>query len=564
MEITFFVSSIHFKEDIMKSVASLLVHQLKEFGISHVFGIPGKAISPLVLEADRQGLQYVLCRHEAGAGFASAGFALGSGKFGVALGTSGPGGTNMLTAAGQAKAFNLPVMFITGHPSIGKTGRALGQDSSIFGTDLVKMFEPVTLFSACVERGDLFPLYFRHALEKMYGSSKGPVHLSLPYDVSMEKITPFELDKPHQSVLVSPEINRILPMIARAKSPAILLGKGVHASQAYEEVLALAKTWNIPVMTTPGGKGSFPTNNPLSLGGFGLAASEEAYKFLRHGCDLMIILGTKLSDMSLAGVTMGMYPKEIIQFDCDPTFVGKSLPVPTIAVIGDLRANLQELLRTAQINPSRIPFITCVKKNTDSQEVLKPSPFISTSHTMKILRKCLPEDAMVISDDGSHAFYGVKYFEILKAGTFYFDDVFGAMGHAIGMAIGAKIAQPNRHVLCITGDGCLMMQGTEISTAVCNKISAIFLVINNGRLDMVEKAMKFGADRVVGAIYEVPLNATQFGQSLGATSFCCHKEEEIEAALMFALTHDGPTVIEVVVDPNEIPPTLSREKTATY
>ena len=196
-----FITQHSFEGEEMKSVASLLLEHLKAFGVSHIFGIPGKAISPIVLEADRQGLQYVLCRHEAGAGFASAGFALGSGKIGVALGTSGPGGTNMLTAAGQAKAFNLPVIFITGQPSIGKTGRGLGQDSSIFGTDLVKMFEPVTLFSARVERSDLFPIYFQHALEKMYGSSKGPVHLSLPFDVSMEKINTFTLDIPKNSIL---------------------------------------------------------------------------------------------------------------------------------------------------------------------------------------------------------------------------------------------------------------------------------------------------------------------------------------------------------------------------
>jgi len=554
-----FITQHSFEGEEMKSVASLLLEHLKAFGVSHIFGIPGKAISPIVLEADRQGLQYVLCRHEAGAGFASAGFALGSGKIGVALGTSGPGGTNMLTAAGQAKAFNLPVIFITGQPSIGKTGRSLGQDSSIFGTDLVKMFEPVTLFSARVERSDLFPIYFQHALEKMYGSSKGPVHLSLPFDVSMEKINTFTLDIPKNSILLSPEIDRILSLIEKAKCPVLVIGKGVHASQAYEEVLSLAEKAHIPVMTTPGGKGSFPTNHPLSLGGFGLAASEEAYDCLRKGCDLMITLGTKLSDMSLAGVTVDMYPQQMIQFDCDPTFIGKSLPVPTLAVVGDLKANLRELLSRLPLFSDRA-LIAGAKREIATLKVKKESKLISTAHTIKILRKCLPEDTIVISDDGSHAFYGVKYFEVVKPGTFYFDDVFGAMGHAIGMAIGVKIAQPQRNVVCITGDGCLMMQGTEISTAVCNKVPAIFVVINNGRLDMVEKAMKFGGDRVVGAIYEVPLHAAKFSQSLGAASFRCHKEEEIETALIFALQHDGPTVIEVIVDPDEIPPTLSREK----
>ncbi|WP_338130726.1 thiamine pyrophosphate-binding protein [Cohnella ginsengisoli] len=139
-----------------KRVYTLLVEHFKNWGITHVFGIPGKSISPLMLELERYGIEYVLGRHEAGSGFEASGYALAKKTMGIAIGTSGPGGTNLITAAGQAKEFQVPVLFITGQPSMQETGRALSQDSSQFGADLVKMFEPVTLFSARIERGGIF------------------------------------------------------------------------------------------------------------------------------------------------------------------------------------------------------------------------------------------------------------------------------------------------------------------------------------------------------------------------------------------------------------------------
>src|SRR5690606_24513089 len=136
----------------MKKISEILAIHFKKWGIHHIFGIPGKPVTPLIVDCHSNGIEFVLSKHESGAGFQAAGYALMNNSLAVAIGTSGPGGTNLLTSAGQAKASHLPVLFITGHPSIKDTGKALGQDSTIFGTDLVKMFEPVTKFSARVER----------------------------------------------------------------------------------------------------------------------------------------------------------------------------------------------------------------------------------------------------------------------------------------------------------------------------------------------------------------------------------------------------------------------------
>lgn len=541
----------------MKRLSQVLSSNFKKWGIHHVFGIPGKSISPLMLDLESEGIEFVLTRHEAGAGFAAAGYALGNRNLGIALGTSGPGGTNMLTAAGQAKAYNLPILFITGQPSAADSGKALGQDSSLFGTDLVKMFEPVTLFSARVERPDQVPMYLQHALEKAWAGVRGPVHLCIPFDVLMAQVEPFTIDLPeHIPHMISPNLEDAISILNAAAKPVLFLGKGVVASEAYQEVQTLAEHWNIPVITTPGGKGVFPTHHPLCLGNFGLGGTSEAFDYLNSGVDLIIAIGTKLSDMTLSGFTNNMMPEKVIHFDYEATFIAKALPVPTCVILGDARANLKKLLEIAHAERRLYEAAA-----TMEQQVVLEQPtatMLSAVDAVKALRSALPADAMLFGDDGSHTFYAIRHYDIYEPGTFHFDDVFGAMGHAIGYTIGAKAALPDRTIVCLTGDGCTMMHGMEISTAVNHKIPAIFVVLNNGRLDMVDKGMSYNTGRSVGAVFQVPLDVTMFANSMGAKGICCRTVDDVKLAVSTAVHSEVPTVIEILVDPLEIPPILSR------
>lgn len=541
----------------MATVASMLTKHLKKWEVTHVFGVPGKAVTPLIVELDNQGIQYVLSKFEGGAGFEATGFALASQTLGVAIGTSGPGGTNMITSAAQAKASHAPVLFITGHPAVKANGTALGQDASSFGTDIVRLFEPVTKFSRAVERGDMFPVYLRHAIEKAFTGIKGPVHLNIPADVLMEEIEPFEVSLPYivQPMLAS-NLNEVVSLLDQAKKPLLFLGKGVHSARAYREVQEFAERWNIPVMTTPSGKGTFSTNHYLSLGGFGLGGSYEADNYLKQDVDVMVVMGTRLSDMTLAGLTHEMHPKKIIHFDMDVTFIGKTIPVPTIPVLGDLRANLERILeltsnRTSKNGPS-------VSKLGPNPDYYYSEPYISSGMAIKTIQSRLPEESLIFGDCGSHTFFAIRDLEIYQPGTFIFDSYFGAMGHSIGYSIGAKAARPDLPVVCLTGDGCLLMHGTEISTAVNYNFPVIFVVLNNRCLDMVDKGMAAHLGKAVGTSYDIPVNGALFAESLGARGFRCFTVEEIHNALDFALQTNGSTVIEVMVDPHEIPPTMKR------
>ncbi|NEW09489.1 thiamine pyrophosphate-binding protein [Paenibacillus sp. SYP-B3998] len=540
-----------------KRVYTILVEHFKNWGIDHVFGIPGKSISPLMLELDNFGIEYVLGRHETGSGFEASGYALARKTIGIAIGTSGPGGTNLITAAGQAKEFQLPVLFITGQPSMQETGRALSQDSSQFGTDLVKMFEPVTLFSARIERGDLLPLYLKHALEKAYVGERGPVHLCIPFDVLMEEVEPFYLPLPDNiSPAVSPDIGKAITLLNEAKKPVLFLGKGAVISEVYSELRIIAEHWGIPVVTTPGGKGAIPTKHPLNLGGYGLGGSKAATEYMKSGIDLMIVVGSKLCDMSLSGFTADMQPGKVLQFEYDLTFAGKTIQAPTQVILGDIRYNLAQLVQISGASAKDH------ERLIDNEQVAAASTaaagLMSAGKAFRALRDVLPKDAIVFGDAGSHSFHAVQNFEIIEPGTFYLDEVFIAMGAAIGYSIGAQIANPNRPIVCVTGDGCIMMHGTEISTAVNHGASVIFFVLNNGRLDMVDKGMSYNTGRSVGAVYEKPLDVSLFAQSMGAIAYRCHEADEIKSAVQAALQSNATTVIEVMVDPLEIPPILTR------
>jgi acetolactate synthase-1/2/3 large subunit len=540
----------------LKSIASILVSHFKAWGINHVFGIPGRPIAALIMELDKQNLEFILNKHEGGCGYAASGYAMMNKKLGVAIATAGPGGTNLLTSAGQAKASHLPVLFITGQQPMKDAGKALGQDSTLFGTDLVKLFEPVTKFSIRVERADQFQLYFQHALEKANSGVKGPVHLSIASDILNEQIEEFKLDFPNYAAgLVSTRLDEFMDKLDTAKKAVILSGKGVHSSMAYDEVKKVAELWNIPVMTTPGGKGTFLENHPLSLGALGLGGTERACRFVKEGIDLMIVIGSKLTDMSLVDISSENYPKEVIHMDYDPTFIGKSLTSKTLPILGDIKMNLEFLLSKVS-NREKKEFVLLDEKCEVSRE--NSGSHISATNAIKIIRQELSDDSIIFGDDGSHTFYAIKHFNIRKTGTFFFDDVFGAMGHAIGYSIGAQLASVNSRVICLTGDGCTFMHGTEMSTAANYNIPVTFIIFNNGRLDMPDKAMMHTIGRAVGTIYKLPLDGEKFGQAMGIKSFKCFNQFELKKALKASRLHNETIVIEVMVDPYEIPPTIKR------
>lgn len=541
----------------MPSVSSVLVKHLSKWGVSHVFGIPGKPVTPLVLEMDNVGISFVLSKHEEGAGLAAAGYALARNTLGVALSTAGPGGINMLTAAGQALYTNVPVLFLTGSPPIRDIGKVLGQDSTMFGTDLVKMFESVTKFSARVERGEMLRSYLAHAMEHAFTGVKGPVHLNIPADVLLEQIDDFELTLPDAyPTTIASNLDHVATLLAEAKRPLLFIGGALHALDAYKEIEAFAQKWALPVTTTPGGKGVFLSNHPLHLGPYGLGGNDLSEAYLREGVDLLIVVGSQLSDLEIPGFAPSIYPKHIIHFDHEPRFIGKAVSVATTPVLGNIRSNLRALLSFADITvpPRHMPDTF----DMEDSPVSVSGELLRGKQVMEILREELPEDTLVYGDAGSHSFYAIKYFDIKVPGTFYFEEVYATMGRAIGYAVGAKFGAPHRTVACLTGDGCMFMNGTEVSTSVNHDAPVLFLVANNQCIDMVDKGMERHLGRAVGTTYKAPLDGAKFGEALGARGYRCTTAEELRHAIQDAIRSNQTSVIDIIMDPKEIPPTMKR------
>ncbi|MCU4864137.1 thiamine pyrophosphate-binding protein [Bacillus cereus] len=536
------------------NVSEFIIKTIKDLGIDHIFGIPGKSIYPLLIATDTMNLNFILTRHEAGAGFAATGYTLLNNKLGVALGTSGPGGTNMLTAAGQANALSAPVLFITGHPSAKNTGKSYAQDSSNFGTDLVPMFKSVTKFSASIYNLDQVPNFLYHAIHEALTPPFGPVHLNIPCDILSEEINtipPFSLNI---DIPTSSNIPLAINYLKDAKRPLLLAGKGTHSTKAYTELEQFSERFNIPVATTPGGKGTFSSSHPLSLGAYGLGGNNLTQEYMESGIDLLVVIGTKLTDMSLPNLQPQYYPQQVIQFDWNPSIVGKSLPVPTLPVIGDIKQNLTTLLKQA---PPKSP-------STPSLQKKYPHPQIdlnkwSASLAIKTIQESIGDDTIIFGDCGSHSYYAIENYLLKKTGTFFFDDVFAAMGNALPFAIGAKLAAPKKNIVCLTGDGCMMMHGMEISTAVNAGIDILIIIFNNEQLDMVDKGMQLGYGKAVGSKYEKGAHFAKLAHSLGALSSRCDNPADLKAALnQFVPPMKCPRVIEVMIPKDEIQSSLKK------
>lgn len=538
----------------MRTVADYLAEALRNLGVTHVFGIIGKSICPAVLKMVDYGLEFIPGRHESSSGFAASGYALQTGKLGVAFATSGPGGTNLLTAAAHAKANNLPVLFITGHQSIQELGLPQCQDSSSYLADLAEMFRPATLFSKLVERGDHFSTILNHALSIALGPNKGPVHLCLPFDVQTEQLADFRVVIPEPEPLISvSNLNHVLPLLQQSSHPLIIAGKGVSRARAHDELLHLAEHFNIPVITSPGGKGAIAWDHPLYHGPCGVGGFPHADELLNQS-DLYIVLGSRLSDMTICNLKPENHPAQLIQFDTDPAFVGKILHAPTLHITGDLKDNLQFLLSTLTEQPVLPKDTTTINYTVPLPDL----PNLSLASVLEEMSEWLPYDHKLFVDDGSHGFHAVQRYKVKKPGSFVFDAYFACMGNAIGMAIGAKTAAPEETIVCITGDGCFMMLGTEINTAVCNNLPVIFIVVNNKQLDMALKGMEKTTGRIDGTLYEVPLDAAKFAESLGAVAYRAETRDEFASALQAAQELNQVTVIELLTDRDEIPPTAHR------
>ena len=554
------------------TTAALLLKYLHEEGVEYIFGVPGTTMVPIFAALNKQtAIKPILSKHEEGAAFMADGYARVSGTLGVCYATSGPGVTNLITGVATAYMDSVPLLVITGQVATSIYGKGTYQDSTKGGVDSVAMLDPITKLSTMIlskyKVGDTFREAFRTAMT----GKQGPVHISYPKDIMDQEVE--DTVVPSKLYRVRPEyFDRKLVIeaarkLVRAKRPVILVGSGVVSSGATSQVIELAEMLNIPVATTPKAKGAFPETHDLSLGILGLAGTPAAEEYImgEPHPDVLFVIGSSLNQMTTFSWDPNIKPTDcLIHINIDPTEIGKNYPVH-IGLVGDCATILDEIsfriLREAQEHDPKtersITDIQNFKKQAgifrDEAKMYLDTIPMKPQAMMRELQEIIPQDAIVFFDMGNHICWGLHY---LKFNQPNFISPFGllTMGYATAAAIGGKLAAPERPVISIVGDGCFLMNGMEVATAVSHDIPVVWIVQNNAKLGLVHELQKFTlGERTVSTTFK-PIDCAKIAEGLGAQGFRVEKVGELSKILPIALESKKPTVIDCVIDPDEVPP----------
>ncbi|MBI4397098.1 MAG: thiamine pyrophosphate-binding protein [Elusimicrobia bacterium] len=564
------------------TAVQLLLRYLEAEGVGHIFGIPGGPLMPLY-EAifDFGKIRPILAKHEEGAAFMADGYSRVGGRLGVCCTTTGPGATNALTGIACAYRDSVPILILTAQIATAAFGKGAAQESSPLGIDIVDLYKTVSKASVMLVSPEKMGDMIRHLLRTGLTGRPGPIHLSLPADM-MKRFVPGEIRTPSQyrpqtEIFDRKSVKESAKLLLRAKRPAILAGYGVHLSKAYQELRTLAERLKLPVATTPKAKGVFPEDHILSVGVFGLAGSPQADAvLLSEETDLLLTIGTSLGEASThAWDPRLIQGKSLLQIDVDPREIGKNYPV-NVGLVGDARQVLLELnfqverdarwLENAMDHGERLAALRALKaihpRFAERKSLLDESVPLKPQRVIYEMRRALPDNAILFVDIGNVMAWALHYFTVREPGTFFLNMGFGSMGHGMAAAIGGKLAAPERPVVALVGDGAFAMNGMEVHTAVENDIPVIWVVQNNGGHGMVHvgETIQFKG-KFNTSLFKHPLDVAKIGEAMGALAIRVERPGELEEAIKKALEAERPTVIDVIVDPEAIPPTAIRIET---
>jgi acetolactate synthase I/II/III large subunit len=540
-------------------------------GLSHVFLVPGGLLDPfLPALAGQDAVLPVVAAHEGGAAYMADGYARASGRFGACLAIGGPGITNMATAVAAACTDQSPLMVISGQVPSDWEGRGGFQDSSPATLNDVVLFQDLAKSSLIVENPHLISHHLRASFLKMLTSPQGPVHLSLPLNLQGAEVHQSwdRLDDSvyHPRFVDLPALERLWRILlpAGGDPPArivALAGAGVEKSAAAGELQAFAERFAIPVATTLRAKGVFPEDHPLSLGVFGYAGHRHAIETLVSGdVEVLLVLGSGLSQRDTLFWDRKMLPRRaLVHVDLDPKVIGRTWHTEA-PLVGDCGEVLRRLMATdprrleglAATNEARRAWLQDIRaagpRHYDEDHTASEAVPLHPARVLRDLRRVMPRETVLVVDSGAHRAFCGHYWEAYEPRTYLSATNLGPMGWAIPAGIGAKLARPERPLVVVTGDGCMLMHGMEIQTAARYGVPVIFLVINNSALGNVWlRAKQEGPGSA--ALAELPTHDwAGFARSLGLQAATVTVPAELEPALQAALAAKAPYLVDVRCD----------------
>ena len=541
------------------TVADLIVDRLIAWGIDTIFGFPGDGIDGLfeALRTRQKHIAFIQVRHEEAAAFAACGYAKYTGRLGVCLATSGPGGIHLLNGLYDAKCDGQPVLAITGHTFHDLIGMHYQQD-----VDLDKLFMDVAAFNQRI----MGPAHANNVVDEAIKTAlarRTVVHITVPKDI--QKWTADDVPRSGANVAkhsadlyatvnaVPPDtvLQRAATMINDGSKVAILAGRGCLGAR--DEVLELSEKVGGPIIKALLGKAVVPDDSPYTTGGIGLLGTAPSQDALAE-CDTLIIAGSGFPYMEF-------YPKpgqaKGIQIDVDPARIGLRYDVD-IGLVGDCRTVLRALLPMIDSKPKQHFLKAAQDRMKDWRGLMKErgtrgdmpmKPQVVTYE----LNKLLDDDAIVSADSGTIATWSARYIDIRDRMQFSLSGSLATMANGLPYSIGAAVAYPKRQVVCIVGDGGFTMLMGELATLVKYDLRVKVIIIKNNALGMIKwEQMVLEGNPEFGVELQ-PIDFEMYAKACGAGGFTIEKPNDAEQTLKAALDHPGPAVVQAVVDPNEPP-----------
>lgn len=542
-----------------KSGADILWECLVREGVEVVFGLPGGAIMPTYDVMLNYPIHHVLVRHEQGAAHMADGYARASGKVGVAVATSGPGATNLVTGIATAMMDSSPVVFITGQVHAHLIGGDAFQEVDMTGITL-----PITKHNYLITRADEVAQAVREAFYIARSGRPGPVLIDFCKNAQVEKA---EFEYP-DDVLISkvslpgykpPEhapkadLQRAIELIEKAERPVILAGHGVLMSNAMEELSMLAVKTHSPVAMTLLGLGAFPASHPLSLGMMGMHG--EAYCNLAiHNSDLILALGMRFDDRVTGNLRNYAPNARKIHVEIDPSEVHKNVAVD-VPLVGNLKSVLRDLIPMVDEYDHEAWLAQIGDWRSESQERdILSWPDDGKLYTAKVIRdlwEATAGDAIVSTGVGQHQMWTAQYYNFDKPYRLITSGGAGTMGFGLPSAIGAWFAHKDRDVWVVDGDGSFQMTQSELSTAIQEGANVKICIMNNHFLGMVRQWQEFFFEsRYSGTPLRGP-DFTKIAEAHSIPARCVLKPEDVQPALAFAHQTQGPVLIEFQVEREE-------------
>ncbi len=530
--------------------SQIVIECLKEQGVDTVFGYPGGAILNVYDELYKHSdeIHHVLTSHEQGASHAADGYARSTGKVGVCLATSGPGATNLVTGIATAYMDSVPMVAITCNVGVPLLGKDSFQEIDIAG-----ITTPITKHNFIVKDVNKLADVIRRAFRIAQTGRPGPVLVDIPKDVTaataefeFQQIPPVarKIDK-----MTEADLEQAAAMIREAKKPYIFVGGGAVISGASEELAKFANLVDAPVCDSLMGKGAFDGTNDRYSGMLGMHGT-KASNYGVSECDLLIAVGVRFSDRVIGDAKRFASNAKILQFDVDPAEINKNIQTDA-SVIGDIKEILKRVNHLLE-QQRHTEWMHQIHEFKDKYPLTYKEEGLSGPFVMEEIYRQTKGDAIIVTEVGQHQMWAAQYYKFSNPRTLLTSGGLGTMGYGLGAAIGAQVANPEKQVINIAGDGCFRMNMNEIATAVRQRLPLIQIVINNQVLGMVHQWQGlFYEKRYSNTILNDGVDFVKLAEAMGATGMRAKTQEEFAEELAKALEMKTPVLIDCIIDSDD-------------